>query len=205
MTRESRPPRPGSRGGALRVALTAFVAALAIAGGTAAGVLLVDRLPGPNPDAASPSPAPTEEPAAADVRGRDLADLPRFPGSVRTDYLRERQGSTEVTAIVYAAADAELDDVRAFYRRVFRERAWELIELDFSGGEWIFLVEKKGRVALVEIEDHRRRIIVEIELERRIAARPPSSAPTPGPQPPAPAPPPPGDDDDGDDDGADDD
>jgi hypothetical protein len=184
-------------------ALAALVAVLAIAGGAAAGVLLVDRLPGPTPDASSSSPAPTDEPVAADVRGSDLADLPRFPGSVRTDFRRERQGSTEVSAIVYSSADAELDDVRAFYRRIFRERAWELIELDFSNGEWIFLVERKGRVALVEIEDHRRRIIIEIELERPIAARAPSSTATPRPQAPAPAPPPPGDDDDDDDDGDD--
>jgi hypothetical protein len=200
MTRQPDPPRRGSPSAALRATITAFVAAVAIAGGGAAGALLVDRLPPSVSDTPSRSPAPSEQPPAADVRGRDLADLPRFPGSVRTDYLRERQGSTEVTAIVYAAADAELDDVRGFYRRIFREHAWELIELDFSGGEWTFLVEREGRLALVEIEDHRRRIIVEIELERPIAAHTPSSPSTPRPQAPAPAPPPPGDDDDGTDD-----
>jgi hypothetical protein len=199
MSRQRQHPRSGPS-----AALAALVAVLAIAGGAAAGVLLVDRLPAPVPDASSASPAATDEPVAADVRGSDLADLPRFPGSVRTDYVRQRQGSAQVTAIVYASADAELDDVRAFYRRIFRERAWELIELDFSSGEWIFLVERKGRVALVEIEDHGRRVIVEIELERPIAARTPPSTPTPRPQAPAPAPPPPppapppGDDDDDD-------
>ena len=205
MNRQPQRPRRESRTFGLRAAVAALVAALAIAGGAAAGVLLADRLPDRGPDPASPSPAPSEEmPPAADVRGRDLADLPRYPGSVRTDYLRERQGSTQVTAIVYTAAGADLDDVRAFYRRVFRERDWELIELDFSGGEWIFLVESKARVALVEIEDHRQQVIVEIELERPIPARTPPSAATPRPQPPAPAPPPPGDDDDDDDGGADD-
>jgi hypothetical protein len=145
----------------------------------------------------------------ADVRGRDLANLPRYPDAVRTAFLRELQGSTEVTAIEYMAAGAELDDVRAFYRRIFRERGWELIELDFSGGEWIFLVERKGRAALVEIEERGRRIVVEIELERPIAGGSPPSAGTPEPQPPPPAAPPPtapppGDDDDDDGGGGDD-
>jgi hypothetical protein len=187
--------------------MTALVAALAIAGGGAVGMLLVDRLAADHPaELASPTPRATGPAPVADVRGTDLANLPRYPHAVRTAYLRERQGSAEVTAIEYVAADAELDDVRAFYRRIFRERGWELIELYFSGGEWIFLVERKGRAALVEIEEHGRRIVVEIEVERPIAARTPPGAATPEPQPHPHAPPPPpatppGDDDDDDDDG----
>jgi hypothetical protein len=89
---------------------------------------------------------------------------------------------------------AELDDVRSFYRRTFREHGWEVVELDFTRGEWVFLVSSGRRVALVEIEP--RGPFIEIDLELEVSARPPRPPSSPEPPPP----PPPPDDDDGDDD-----
>jgi hypothetical protein len=101
-----------------------------------------------------------------------------------------------VTEVQYLAA-AELDEVRSFYRRTFREYGWRVVELDFTRGEWVFLVSSGRRVAFVEIEPHGALIEVDVELE--------VPAPTPRPRPDRP-PPPPGDDedDDGDDDDGDD-
>jgi hypothetical protein len=147
-----------------------------------------------SPETAIESPTPTAMPQLPrrDVRGRNIADLPRFPGAVRTEYQRGRQGSSVVTELRYLAA-AELDDVRSFYRRTFREHGWKVAGLDFTRGEWVFIVSSGRRVALIEIEPRGPLVEVDIELEvQPRAPRPPDSEPPP--------PPPPGDDDDGDDD-----
>lgn len=159
------------------------------------------------PPAATPTPAPVETPAAPprDAPGEDIADMPRFPGSVRVSHSVSRQGDSDVTELVYVA-DAGVDDVRSFYRRSFRELDWEVVELDVTRGEWVFLVTSGERVALVQIQP--REPLAEIRIELEVPAPPaplPPATPTPPPPPsppeppPAPQPPPappPGDDDD---------
>ena len=76
--------------------------------------------------AASPAALP-----AADVAGEDFVALPRYPGSWRTAFHREMQGGTLVTDLAYVT-DADVADVHGFYRGVFRQHGWEVIELDFS-------------------------------------------------------------------------
>jgi hypothetical protein len=197
----SRRPREVQRA-PLRRALFGVAAAVLVVAAAWFGVLVAERLLDRSTAVEQPTPTPIVALPDVDVAGEDLRNLARYPGAVRTAYLHEAQGTTTVTVIDYAVA-AELDDVRAHYRRVFREEGWELIELDFSGGEWIFLVERRNRAALVEIEDGPAFTTVEIELEEPIgeATPRPRSTPTPRPPPP-PAPAPPGDDDD--DDGGDD-
>lgn len=95
-----------------------------------------------------------------------------------------------VTELRYVAA-AELDAVRAYYRRAFRENGWKVVELDFTRGEWVFLVSSGRRVALVWIEPAGSQVRVTLELEAPVSVTP--------------APPPPDDDDDDDDDGESDD
>ena len=192
-------PRP-----ALRTVLRTVLAAIVIAGSAASGALVVDLASRPPARSGPPSPTPTAVLPVVDVEGNDLPDLARYPGAVRTAYVREKQGSTTVTALEYVTS-AAVDDVRAFYRRIFREHDWELVELDFSDGDWTFLVERGRRAALVAIEQ-REHVAIEIELEVRAPAATPAPNPTPTPAPrpaPPPPPPPPGDDDDDDDDGDD--
>lgn len=203
-------PAPRSRAAsvltaALTVAVLTMAAAVAIWAGTLIGAAGAPPVP-------SPTPTPAATMAAVDVPGADVPDLPRFADAVRVSYLSEAQGSSSVTSIEYLAS-AELDEVRGFYRRAFREQAWELVELDFVAGEWVFLVSKGARVALVEIEPRGSFVAVEIEVAEPAASPPPptpAATPTLAPAPPAPAPPPPppppppGDDDDDDDDGFDD-
>lgn len=205
-------PAPRSRAAsvltaALVLAVLTIAAAVAIWAGTLIGAAGA-------PPVSSPTPTPEPTMVAVEVAGADLPDLPRFADAVRVSYLSEAQGSSNVTAIEYLAS-AELDDVRGFYRRTFREQAWELVELDFVADEWVFLVSKGDRVALVEIEPRGPFVAVEIEVaEPAPTPSPPAATATPtlAPAPPAPAPPPPpppplpgdDDDDDGDDDGFDD-
>jgi hypothetical protein len=191
--------RAGAPGSTVRSVLAGAAATAVIAASAWLGVLIVDRSFDRQTAVATSTPSPVATPPADDVRGRDLADLPRHPDSVRTAYSRDRQGSTIVTTVEYLAP-AELDDVRAHYRRMFREHRWEVIELDFSGGEWVFLVERGQRVALVELEGDVRATTVQVELEQPVSGAAPRPARSPAPAPPAPPPPPPpGDDDDGDD------
>lgn len=195
-------PRQGAdaRRSAWRALLSVLLAAVVIAGSAAVGVLFVDLASQRSIEPGSQSPTPIAILPVADVDGNDVSNLARFPGAIRTAYLRERQGSTIVTVIEYVTS-ADLDDVRAFYRRIFRENDWELIELDFSGGDWIFLVERGARAAFIEIEQRDSHVSIDIELERRVAAATATPNPTPTPAPrPQPPPPPPGDDDDDDDD-----
>ena len=193
----TRRPRREDQRASLRSALSGVVAAVLIVAAAWLGVLVADRLLDRSTAVEQPTPTPTAVLPDVDVDGADLRDLARYPGAVRTAYARERQGTKAVTTVEYVAT-AELDDVRAFYRRVFREEGWELVELDFSGGEWVFLVEKGRRAAYVEIEDGGTYTIVQIEVERSIDAATPRPTPTPRPPPPPPPPPPPGDDDDDD-------
>ena len=85
-----------------------------------------------------------------DVPGRDVPDLPRYPNSVRVEYEREEQGSLLFTRVRYLS-HAKLDVIRGFYRGVFRSKNWTVANVEFSGGEWTFLVVDGEREAAVEI------------------------------------------------------
>lgn len=190
----TRQPRREAQRAPLRNALFGVAAVVLVVAAAWIGLLVADRLLDPSTAVEQPTPTPTVVLPEVDVAGEDLPDLARYPGAVRTAYLHEPQGTTTVTVIDYGVT-AELDHVRAFYRRVFREEDWELIELDFSGGEWIFLVERGDRAALVEIEGRGAVTTIEIELEEPIDPATPRPRATPTPRPP-----PPPDDDDGADD-----
>lgn len=181
--------------------LVALLAVAVIAASAISGAWLVGLAQSPDGGNEAPSATPVPRLPGRDVPGRNIADLPRFPDAVRTEYRRGRQGSSLVTELRYLA-DAQLDDVRSFYRRTFREHGWEVVELDFTRGEWVFVVSSGRRVALVEIQPHGPFIQVDLELE--VSAREPRPPTRSEPTPPPP-PPPDDDDDDGvDDDGTDD-
>jgi hypothetical protein len=188
-----RAQRRRSRLGAV---VATLLVALVIVGGAAAGFMLAGI---PSAFAESPPPsaavAPTPVLPAQDAAGDDLATLPRYPASVRTSYQQEVQGTTVVTAVAYVT-DAELDDVRGFYRRIFRELGWEVAELDFSLTQWVFVISSGAETALVVLTNSGGTVTIELELEQPQETEP-STAPA-APLPPAPPPPPPGDGDDDD-------
>jgi hypothetical protein len=99
----------------------------------------------------------------ADVPGKDFADLPRYPGSVRVEYQRHESGDELVLVETEHLSSAELDKVRAYYRSVFRSEKWTVAGFDVSDGEWVFFVVKGKREAIVEIGP--RGGLLEIEMQ----------------------------------------
>ena len=178
------------------------------------GVLLGSVVTAMVPPAATPSPtpAPTVAPSdsampAVDVAGEDLERLPRYPGSVRTEYEISIDDRYRLTAVEYFA-DATADEVRLFYQGVIDEHGWERADIQYSGGEWTYVLVD-GRVeGLIEIEVTRGYVEIDLQVSAPIASPSPTESPSSTPEPTRPpqatpppaAPTPSDDDDDGDDD-----
>jgi hypothetical protein len=155
----------------------------------------------PSSAAATPTVAPLPE---ADVDGEDLARLPRYPGSVRTQHEVSVDDRFRLTLTEYLA-DATLDEVRAFYLGVIADHGWQRADVGYSGGEWTYVLVDGATEALVEIEVTRGLVEIDLQISEPISDPTPSPTPAPPATPaatPAPTPvPPPDDDDDDDDDG----
>jgi hypothetical protein len=137
------------------------------------------------------TPPPTLEPPqvrplpASDVPGEDLARLPRFPEAVRTGHSAGLTDLHRLTEASYLAA-AELDDVRAFYRRVIGEHGWQRADLDLAGGEWVYILVDGATEAVIAMREAGELVEIELELSEPVAT--PSPTPTPAPTaPPTPA------------------
>ena len=87
--------------------------------------------------------------------GKDIRDLPRYPGSVRVEYIRQEQNPFVFTRLRYLSL-AKLDIIRGYYRVAFRSKNWMVANAEFSEGEWAFLVVYGEREAQVKIEPHSR-------------------------------------------------
>lgn len=160
----------------------------------------------------NPSPSPMDVTGGEillptiDAEGDDFATLPRYPGSVRTQYVAERRGPFRTVDQEYLVA-APLDEVRAFYRAAFHNHGWVVADLGFEFGEWVYVLVDGQREAVVELEARGSVTEIELELSEPVEGVPDPSptpvAPTPvqpAPPPAPPAPPPGGGDDDDDDD-----
>jgi hypothetical protein len=137
----------------------------------------------------------------ADVPGEDFSDLPRYPGSVRTKYERRVSKAGIILFDTEYVASAELADVRGFYRGVFQSEGWTVAGLDVTEGEWDFLLTKRVREALIEIEMREGLVEIEIEVsepQKEKEARKDSASPQ-RPKQAAPSTPPSSDGDEGDD------
>jgi hypothetical protein len=165
--------------------------------------------------APSPTPTPVSLPTSAalpdsDADGAELARLPRYPGSVRSEYAISLDDRYRLTAVEYLA-DATVEEVRAFYQGVIDDHGWDLADVNYAAGEWTYVLVDGRTEALVEIEEWNGLIEIDLQVSKPVARRSPepSPSPTPSPEPtarpPAPAPPPPPGGDNGDDDDDDDD
>lgn len=189
----------------------------------------IGQPPGPTPtptptDAATGTPLPTStapELPISDAEGEEIGRLPRFPGSVRTEYLVDLDDAFRLRISEYMA-DATLDEVRTYYEGVIDEYGWSRADINYAAGEWTYVLVDGGTEALIELEVTNGLVEIDLQLSDPIAPRTseptPATTPTPRPTarpatpaPPAPAPvtpapvPPPDDhDDDGGDDGGDD-
>lgn len=111
---------------------------------------------------------------AKDVPGKDVPALPRYPGSVRVEYERKEQDLLGFTRIRYLS-HARLDVIRGFYRGVFRAEGWKVVNVEFSEGQWTFLVVHGEREANVIIEPHGQDATrVDIEFSEPLPEREPA-------------------------------
>lgn len=191
----------------LAVLIGAVLLGAVLLGGIALGTTLPSLADAP---VASPSSTESASPSArdipaADVIGEDLARLPRFPGSVRSEFSISVDERYRLTAVEYLA-DASIDAVRAFYQGVIAEHGWERADIGYSRGEWTYVLVDGATEALIEIEVTGGVVEIDLHISEPVPAAPAERTPapaTPAPPPSQPAPPPPEDDDD--DDGAGDD
>jgi len=86
-------------------------------------------------------------PPTSDVPGEDIPDVPRYPGSVRTDYLSVG-GMTEVSYITSASFDEVVD----FYEEKLPANGWDIIisglQIDEEEQRFWSLVASKGDKSL---------------------------------------------------------
>jgi hypothetical protein len=111
---------------------------------------------------------------ARDVPGRDVPELPRYPNSVRVEYERKEQDLLDFTQVRYLS-HARVDVIRSFYRGVFRAEGWKVANVEFSEGEWNFLVVHGEREATIEIEPHGRDVTsIDIVLSEPLPKKQPT-------------------------------
>ena len=178
----------------------------------------VQPTPSASPPVSPPVSADVTSFPEADVAGEDLDRLPRYPGSVRTEYEVSVDDRFRLVATEYLG-DASLDDVRTFYQGVIEDHGWQRADINYSGNEWTYVLVDGSTEALIEIEVTRGFVEIDLQVSEPVStpgpeptpistpsptSRPPAAPAPPAPAPPAPAPP---DDDGGDDDdgGGDDD
>jgi hypothetical protein len=105
----------------------------------------------------------TPTPPDRDVPGKDVSDLPRYPGAIRTEYRQETINDLLDTEVEYLVA-ADLEAVHDYYRTIFDEEGWTVADLGIHMGEWTFFVISGSREALVELEVEYGLVEIEIEM-----------------------------------------
>lgn len=137
----------------------------------------VEEIPAEGPQKA---PAPRTVPIPEeDVPGADLEGLQRYPGSVRIEYLRERQGDVIWTEIEYLA-DAPISEAREFYRDSFRTADWHVNDIGFAQNSWVFFVVKEDREVFVELKPRGSGVEIDLEQTEPVPVKP-KPDPTPMP------------------------
>lgn len=189
----------------------AFTILVVMVGGVLLGSLTtriagIGETPSPTP-LVLPSPSASLRPElpTADVEGEEIGRLPRYPGSVRSEYEVMLDDRFRLLVTEYLA-DAPLDEVRAYYEGVIDEHGWSRADINYAAGEWTYVLVDGSTEALIELEVTNGLVEIDLQLSEPIADAEPDPTSTPTPLPtarpatPAPAgPPPPPDDDDDDD------
>lgn len=162
-----------SGGNALRVPVlaVAIVALMLPLAGFAVGWVFADRdgwllASQERPRAVEPVDQPLPQNPSLpdeDVDGSDIPGLSRYPGSVRIEYIRENQGEMVWTEIEYLT-NADMSQVREFYRDSFRAEDWSVNDVGYAQNAWVFFIVKGEREVFVEIRP--RGNIVEVDIEQ---------------------------------------
>jgi hypothetical protein len=99
---------------------------------------------------------------ANEVQGKPISGLPPHPGSVCVSYAEDTEEGLATVRAEYVTEGGP-EGVRGFYRDVFRSGGWKVANVEYSGGDWYFLVARGGREASVEVSPTREgsRVVVE--------------------------------------------
>lgn len=77
----------------------------------------------------------TEGPPTSDVAGEDISDMPRYPGSVRTDSSVVVEAG--LTMIGYVTSSS-VDEVVNFYEKELPANGWEILyKFPIEGDSWL--------------------------------------------------------------------
>ncbi|CAN5573354.1 MAG: hypothetical protein M3494_04630 [Actinomycetota bacterium] len=146
-----------------RVIFLVVGAVALVLAGFGAGWFLSARQPGEasSSEVAAP-PATVSTMLREDEPGEDIPGMPRYPGSIRAEYERERIEDFVATDVEYVTTD-DPATVQEFYREVFRAEGWVEADIGVVFGEVFFFVTKGEREVVVEIEE--RPDFTEIEIE----------------------------------------
>lgn len=91
-------------------------------------------------------------PPKDDVEGEDLAEIPRFPGSIRITY--ESSVSVSVSVSIEYLTPANMTTVTEFYASELLARGWAIEGMTFSGNKTeIYATKPKGGFVTVNIEN----------------------------------------------------
>lgn len=106
----------------------------------------------------------------ADISGADVAGLPRYDGSTRSEYRRMPYGDLAITEVEYVS-DAGVGAIRSHYRDSFDREGWTVKAIGFVRGEWTYTIDNGNRAATVEIQRIGSVTEVEIELSEPLQER----------------------------------
>jgi hypothetical protein len=113
-------------------------------------------------------------PTASEMPGQEVAGLPRYEGSVRSEYRQHPYGNLTLTEAEYLN-EAPVAKVRNHYEGAFQREGWTVVDTEFLHGEWTFTIARGERMGSVEIERIDGVTEIEIELTEPLAERDPRS------------------------------
>lgn len=159
--------------------------------GLVAGRMVAADDPGGEATLASPQATLDDEPIlpltlpVEDSAGTDLPSLPRYPGSIRTEWHEDVRAETREVDLEYLIRGS-IDEVRTFYRGVFSRHDWQVIDVELAYGELRYILTDGTRDGVVELESRAGGVVeIDLHLLEPLAS---TSAPLPEPQPAAPGP-----------------
>jgi hypothetical protein len=158
-------------------------------------VLAVDAFQSSS-NSGSPTPAATPDTSGEqstpdipdeDVPGQDIADLPRYPDSVRVGYGQTVRDDLIETSLEYVSPD-ELHMVHQFYRTTIDSNNWTVADLEFTHDDRYFLVIKGSHESSVRLINDENRVHIAIMHsqfadEDVVTRTPVTPTPTPTPTP----------------------
>jgi hypothetical protein len=138
-----------------QLVIAAIITVPAVVVGFLAGLSL--GLPGIPPEI-----PPVDAVPVAEVPGKDVPGLPRYPGAARVKYEYHPLGDARVWEVGYFVED-RVSEVGSFYKKRLHEHGWTFEGSHFYAGELALRARRDDIEMLIEIGQQGE--MVEIEME----------------------------------------